>query len=333
MLRDAPDLPDLADLDRASERLLATAAEVGRDVVPLDGFVQLYRQWIVVERAELGSQQMQSAQWQMLVHCMVSAPTIGEALRLFLRFAPLVWGERAPSTLREQGRQVALVFNEPWRAGAGGLIAELWMLALLRSTVEFLAQAPLPDACGRVRHDACLPSSVLHLLFNAPLQYEAPEVALVLAAHDLRRPVMVRGTDLPEFFRQLMPLTLGVARARTSMKTMVEGLLRDRLKRGTPEEAGRSHVAATLGVSEATMRRRLVEEQTTFRHLRDHVYRELATGWLERREGTVTEIAARLGYSDAFAFRRFYRRVCGHAPSDVRRGGAVKRMVGPAPSR
>ncbi|MBU6267452.1 MAG: AraC family transcriptional regulator [Sphingomonadales bacterium] len=313
-------MTEIADLDQASLRLVETAAGIGREATPLGDFVQLYREWIVLERSELGSQQEQVAQWQMLVHCMVSAPTIGDALRLFLRFTPVVWGARAPSELRDEGRRIALVFNEPWRAGAGGLIGELWMLSLLLSTVEFLAQVSMHDAVGRVRHADSLPEGVGRLLFHAPIAYAAGEVALVLAASDLRRPVVVRGPDLPEFFRQLMPLTLGAARARTSLTTMVDGLLRDCLQRGLPHQADRAGVAATLAMSAATMRRRLDAEGTTFRAIRDAAFADTATGWLECGEGSIAEIAARLGFSDAFAFRRFFRRVRGCVPSALRRG-------------
>lgn len=281
--------------------------------------MQVYREWITLERSELGTQQQQVAQWQMLVHCMVSAPTIGEALRLFLRFTPVVWGDRAPTVLREEGKFAALVFHDPYRPGAEGLIAALWMQSLLLCTVEFLAQARLREASGRVIHADCLPEGVARLLFDAPIAYGGDEAALLLPLHGLRRPVAARAGDLPEFFRQLLPLTLGAARPRPGMRAMVEGLIRDHKQGPDYREVSRARVAATLGVSEATMRRRLESEGTTFRAIRDAVYGELASGWLERGEGTVGEIAGRLGFSDAFAFRRFFIRTNGCAPSAVRR--------------
>lgn len=321
------------DLAAASDRLLREAAETlqetrqergaGPAQPGLPAFVQIYREWIILERSELGTQQEQAAQWQMLVHCMVSAPTLREALEIFMRFTPIVWGARAPAAFTEAGKMATLVFNEPYRAGAEGLIAAFWMLSLLLRTIEFLVQAPIAGARGRVRHADCLPEGVARLLFDAPLDYDGDEVALLLPRQDLRRPVLARAHDLPLFFAQLLPLTLGGARSRPEMRAMVEGLIRDHKQGPDYRDINRQRVAQMLGVSEATLRRCLEREGTTFRDIRDRVYHDLACGWLERREGSVADIAARLGFSDGFAFRRFFIRMNGCTPSAARRRANV----------
>ena len=318
-------------MEQASLHLLDRAEDTLRDVAPgrlagggpvaLSEFVQVYREWIVLERGELGSQQEQGDHWQMLVHCMVSATTVEEAVRLFLRFAPVVWGDRAPTVLREEGEVAALVFHEPFRPGAPGLIAAMWMLSLLLCTLEFLAQAKFRGASGRVIHEACLPDGVARLLFDAPIAYESGELALVIRRADLRRPVAVRGSDLPGFFRELLPVTLGTARRVPQMGAMVAGLIRDQKQAPPWREINRARVAAMLGVSEATMRRRLEVEGTTFREIRDAAYNDLAIGWIERGEAPIGEIATRLGFSDAFAFRRFFKRANGRPPSAFGRRG------------
>jgi len=309
----------------ASERLLRSAAGTLRKVTPrrrgaetmpaLSEFVQVYREWITLERGELGTQQQQADQWQMLVHCMVNASTMQMAIEQLLHFAPVVWGDRAPTMLRDEGELAALVFHEPFRRGPEGLVAAIWMLTLILSTLEFLGNIRITGASGRVIHGDCLPQGVARLLFDAPVFYGQDEVALLLPRQHLRRPVAVRAVDLPQFFRQVLPLTLGAARAIPAMRTMVSGLIRD-LKQGPDYwEVSRSHVAAMLGLSEATMRRRLDGEGVTFKQVRDDVYNALAMAWLEDGNVPIAVIATRLGYSDAFAFRRFFKRQNGVAPS------------------
>jgi len=80
-------------LAEVSARLLRKAEGTVRDVLPgnaeplaLSEFVQVYREWITLERGELGTQQQQVDQWQMLVHCMVNAATIGEAIKPVFAF-------------------------------------------------------------------------------------------------------------------------------------------------------------------------------------------------------------------------------------------------------
>lgn len=315
-----PETPASTPLAEASARLLRSAEGTLRDAAPraLSEFAQVYKEWITLERGELGTQQEQADQWQMLVHCMVNAPTIAEAISQLLHFSPVVWGTRALTGLRDEGDHVALLFNEPYRRGPEGLVAAIWMLSLILSTLEFLGNVRFSGVSGRVVHQACLPEGVARLLFDAPIAYEQGEVALLLPRHHLRRPVAVRAADLPQFFRQVLPLTLGAVRSIPDMRTMVAGLIRDRKQGPAYHDISRRHVAAMLGVSEATMRRRLGAEGVTFRQVKDEVYNALALEWLDSGEVPVATIAARLGFSDAFAFRRFFVRHNKVAPSQFR---------------
>ncbi len=78
-------------------------------------------------------------------------------------------------------------------------------------------------------------------------------------------------------------------------------------------------VAAELMVSDRTLHRRLDEEGTSFRDLRNEVRETLATELLTRAGLTVHEVARRLGYSESAAFSRAYKSWTGNVPSTVRR--------------
>ena len=296
---------------RSAEGTLREAApQRPRDAPPraLSEFVAIYREWITLERGELGTQQEQADQWQMLVYCMASAATISDAIAQLVHFAPVVWKDRAPSGLREEGSGFVLRFHDPFRPGPSGLIASIWLLSLILSTLEFLADARFSGASGRVIHEPCLSEGVDRLLFDAPIAYGQNEVALLIPRPHVRRPLAVRPADLPQFFRQILPLTLGATRSVPGMSAMVAGLIRDRKQAPGWDEIRRDRVAALLGVSEATLRRRLAAEGVTFRQVRDEVYDALALEWLERGDVPIRTIAERLGFSDTFAFRRFFLR-------------------------
>lgn len=303
-------------LERASERLIDSArATLGvREMGPLSHFVRVYREWIALERGELGTQQAQVEQWQMLVHCMISAATVEEAVQLLVRFSRVVWADRALAGTRSGQGHVALIFNEPHREGPAGLTAVLWMQSLILSTLEFLAGVRFVNASGRVRHASCLPEGVGGLLFHSPIVFGQDEVALLVPQADMRRPVTAKGKDLPGFFRELLPMTLGAINPALRMRELVAGLIRQHKQGPDYRDAGRPDLAAALGVSDATLRRRLRDEGGTFREIRDEVFDDLACGWL-REAVPVAEVAARLGFSDAFAFRRFFHRLHHCAPS------------------
>jgi len=320
-------------LSQASNRLLEIARDTARSAAltesdmpsQLSEFVQTYREWIMIERGALGTQQEQVLHWQMLVHCMISAATVVEAVDLLIRFSPVVWGDRAPREFRHEGDFAILVLREPFRPGSTGLIGAIWMLSLLLCALEFLADTRFSGAFGRVMHEPCLPDGVQHLLFDAPLEYHANELALVIPSRHLRRPVVARGANLPDFFARLMPLTLGARRGRADMRAMVSGLIRDDCQGTSETLADRANVAARLGLSETTMRRRLQAESTTFRAVKEAVHDALAKEWLVAGYLSIEQIAAKLGYSDSFAFRRSFQRTNGCSPAAYRRRMKLQR--------
>ena len=317
----------VAPLTPAGRRLLEVAEDVARSdhlgdtsgdrPSPLSEFVQIYREWIAGNRGKPGTQQQQAEQWQLVMHAMVTAPDIEEAIHRLIRFGKVVWGGRGPTALRREDDRAVLAFAEPFRAGPEGLIAAIWLLALTLCELEFLAGIRFGGASGRVVHEAVLPEGILRLLFAAPIAFDAGEVALVIPASLLHRPVIARAADLPRFFGQLLPLTLGAGRAPPTMHSMVAGLIRD--DKVGPEflVPTLENVAARLGMSTATLRRRLRDEGLTYRLVKEEVYNALARGWLSQRDIPVGEVGLRLDFSDGFAFRRFFHRLNGVAPSKL----------------
>lgn len=104
-------------------------------------------------------------------------------------------------------------------------------------------------------------------------------------------------------------------RSRRGIAAQVRALL----LRSPGEMPELPEVAAELMLSERTLHRRLDEEGTSFRDLRNEVRETLATELLTRAGLTVNEVARRLGYSEPAAFSRAYKSWTGNIPSAVRR--------------
>ena len=76
-------------------------------------------------------------------------------------------------------------------------------------------------------------------------------------------------------------------------------------------------IAASLGMSVATLRRRLMRLNTDFRKLRKELMGEQALMLIQQGK-TVDEIAERLGYSEERSFRRAFQNLYGASPSEYR---------------
>lgn len=315
-------------ISQAGQRLLSLARTVsgddradrpaGGDGPALPEFIQIYREWITTSRGRPGTQARQAEQWQLVMYAMVAAADIEAAVRFLIRFGKVVWGERGPLELRTEGEHAVLVLSEPFRPGPEGLIAALWPLALTLCELEFLAGTGFAGASGRVAHAACLPDGVVGLLFGRAVAYGRDEVALVIPRHFLRRPVTARPGDLPDFFRQLLPLTLGARRQPPSLGSVAAGLLRDDKRGPDYRSSSLANVAARLGMSPSTLRRRLALEGLRYNRIREDTYNALAQEWLRQQEVPIERIAARLDFSDGFAFRRFFRRLNAMSPAAFR---------------
>ena len=77
-------------------------------------------------------------------------------------------------------------------------------------------------------------------------------------------------------------------------------------------------LARRLHMSARTLHRRLAEESTTFRQVVSEVRQELAERHLREGKLAIAEIAFLLGFSEASAFHRAFKRWTGLSPQKYR---------------
>ncbi|HEV7661801.1 MAG TPA: AraC family transcriptional regulator [Allosphingosinicella sp.] len=98
-----------------------------------------------------------------------------------------------------------------------------------------------------------------------------------------------------------------------SMRGRVEAALMPILHSG---EAAMKIVAGRLGLSRDTLYRRLKAEGVTFERVLDALRHKLALDYLSARKVSVNETAYLVGFSDAAAFSRAFKRWTGSSPRD-----------------
>ena len=81
------------------------------------------------------------------------------------------------------------------------------------------------------------------------------------------------------------------------------------------------HVAQSLNMSVRTLRRRLREENNSFRQVVDELRRDMAVRYLRETDLTVEDIAEALGFSNATNFRQAFRRWTKAAPHEFKNAG------------
>jgi AraC-like DNA-binding protein len=165
----------------------------------------------------------------------------------------------------------------------------------------------------------------------------APPASTAEHQRVIRAPV-VFGTEHTEMVFSSAMLAVPLGSANTHLSSLLEGEARrlaDRLPRDgtvagqcatwiraelpTGREPRLDTIADALRMGARTLRRRLEEEGTTLRAVVDDVRREIAEERVRSGELSLDEIALLLGFSEAAAFRRAFKRWTGRTPSQYRR--------------
>jgi AraC-like DNA-binding protein len=247
------------------------------------------------------------------------SPDVGTALRSLVRFFHLHSRGGAVELTVERSRAVfSYVAYQPQveasdQIGAG---AAAVMLNVMR---ELCGPDWIPlEACFVHRH----PDDVAPFIrcFRAPLRFDAERYGLVFSSAWLDRPL---AHDDPEL-RRLLQQQIDALEARygDDFPARVRGVLRSAL---LTDDAGAERVAALFSMHSRTLNRHLTAFGTSFRELVDEVRFQIARELLEGSSTDVSGIADTLGYSDASAFTRAFRRWSGKTPTRWRMEYAVPR--------
>lgn len=152
-----------------------------------------------------------------------------------------------------------------------------------------------------------------HLAFwDVPVRYKSANYALFYDAAAAALPVTFSADDLPSsksFYNKVTEMIERRQSAAAAGKSTV-GRVRDALAEGAQ---GQPQVARRLGVSVATLRRRLKDEDASFRVVRHQVLNEVAKSLLEER-CHVSDVAEQLGFSDFRSFTRAFKSWNGMTP-------------------
>ena len=153
-------------------------------------------------------------------------------------------------------------------------------------------------------------------VIEIPYRFDARCYAIVGSAALLDRPLPKADSRLCELLEQHAEELLARLPAGDAFEDRVRKQIASLLPSG---ETHADRVAETLGVSTSTLRRRLREAGTSHRQLLDAVRCDLACSALLGKDVSVNEVAFLLGFSDASAFHKAFRRWTGQSPSEFAR--------------
>ncbi|MDB4987600.1 MAG: Transcriptional regulator, AraC family [Myxococcaceae bacterium] len=151
---------------------------------------------------------------------------------------------------------------------------------------------------------------------GAQIKLGKPRNALVFTRAHLDAPMSLAHPGLQAAFELHANAVLERLKRSDGVGGRVRELLAEQLRAG---DVSMTTVAHQLGMSVATLRRRLREESTSHSELLEDVRRELSQRYLADRTLAISEVAFLLGFSHVTAFYKAFRRWFeGTTPADFR---------------
>ena len=249
-----------------------------------------------------------------LVYLVMSATTLGDALRKLAEFARILGGDGGLVLAPEAGRPgCQRLSHSVLPDGASRQHAEFSAVGVLRLCRYVTGHDVMPVAVS-FKHKRPVDVVSHRRIFRAPLGFSARQDALVfdegvLALPSRHSDPAVHAFHLEFAERQLAQLNGNVVRR-------LEGALLDVLEPG-PRDV--DAMAQVLAMSTRTLQRRLSEAGASYKTVLDSVRKRVALDRLNESGVPIQEVARQAGFDDYSAFYRSFRRWTGTSPAGWRR--------------
>ena len=294
------------------------------DVELLASLVQLM--WFALDDEFMGflSRPARPGTFALMMYGIISEPSLEAALRKGVLFYQLVTDAMSMS-IDVDRQQVRLCIEFSCAAmDPSHYFLEFWTTIWYR-LVGWLAGGRVPLSAATFSYPRPEEyANELRYIFRCPHHFDADVTSIAFDRQYLQQPV-VRSREELKRFLAVAPLgfmsTPGdvnsvVRQVRTSLAaTRVLPLAFPTL----------GSVARDLGMGESTLRRRLSEESTSYREIKESIRRDLAIQRLLGSSQPVHEVGELVGYSEARTFTRAFKQWTGHSPAAYR-GNLVRKL-------
>lgn len=188
---------------------------------------------------------------------------------------------------------------------------EFIVASYARLSRQVLGEMPLLQSV-HFQHQPQFAVTRYEAAFGCAVQFGMPSTRMEIAGRQVFR---------PSPFANKILLAAAVARYQRPAEWMVQGkthlalsyfYLTSELDKSPPTL---DRLAASIGMSERSLRRKLLEEGMPFRDLLDLVRKDMCHVYFIENTRSLGQIAFLLGYSELSAFTRAYKRWHGTAPS------------------
>lgn len=168
----------------------------------------------------------------------------------------------------------------------------------------------------RVTHKAPAYRAEYDRIFKVPVRFESDKNALGLDQAWLTTKLAAQPRYVFGILSDHAQTLLKKLQNSKTMRGRVESLLMPHLHTG---DVSMDKIAETMAMSRQTLFRKLKDEGTTFERVLDELRHNMALHYLSGKKVSINETAYLVGFSEAAAFSRAFKRWTGKSPSEMRK--------------
>lgn len=300
------------------------------DVELLANLVQLM--WFALDDEFMGflARPARPGTFALMTYGIINEPSLEAALRKGVLFYQLVTDAMSMS-IDADWKQLRLCIEFSSTAvDPSHYFLEFWTTIWYR-LVGWLAGGPPPLRAATFSYPCPDEyANELRYIFRCPHHFGADVTSVIFDRDYLQQPV-VRNRD--ELKRFLAAAPLGFMSTPGDVNSVVRqvrtSLAATRVLPLSFPTLG--SVARDLGMAESTLRRRLREESSSYREIKESIRRDIAIQRLLGSSQPVHEVGELVGYTEARTFTRAFKQWTGHSPAEYR-GHLVRKLSQGSPT-
>lgn len=276
--------------------------------------------WLGVARAlddELfgqDSRRMKVGSFSMLSHILVDCKNLSAALLRMSRFFNLLLDD-FECGMETSGRNVFLTVREKPQGPSPRVFGYETLLMLQHGLACWLIGRRIPVTAAAFAYPEPSRSAEYQYMYSEKLSFNQSITSLCFDRSYLNLPIVQNERTVKEFVRNAPANIVLKYKNSNSLAAQIRRRLRSAKNIEWPEFES---IAQSLGMTPTTLRRRLDDEGESFQRIKDQLRRDMAIDYLCHSQKSVAAIASELGFSEASAFHRAFKKWAGASPKEYR---------------
>lgn len=260
------------------------------------------------------ARRMKVGSFAMLTHALLHCATLEQALRRMMRFFNLLLDDFHCS-IESDAQAGYFVIEERDTADKPKIFGHETLLMMQHGLACWLVGRRIPIQSAAFAYAQPIRSAEYRFMYSEQLQFNEGRTRLRFDRRYLELPVIQNEKTVRDFLR-IAPANIVLKyKNSTGLASQIRRRLRAAARTEWPDF---DTFAVGLNMTPSTLRRRLEEEGQSFQAIKDQLRRDMAIDYLCHSSKSVMEIASELGFAEASAFHRAFKKWTGGCPGEYR---------------